>query len=28
VAPRKPLMIAVGLLICGIASWELSKALF
>ena len=27
VAPRKPLMIAVGLLICGIASWELSKAL-
>lgn len=25
-APRKPLMIAVGLLICGIASWELSKA--
>ena len=28
VTPRKPLMIAVGLLICGIASWELSKALF
>jgi uncharacterized membrane protein YfcA len=27
-APRKPLMIAVGLLICGIASWELSKAFF
>jgi uncharacterized protein len=27
-APRKPLMIAVGLLICGIAGWELSKALF
>lgn len=27
VAPRKPLMIAVGLLICGIASWELSKAI-
>lgn len=27
VAPRKPLMIAVGLLICGIASWELSKVL-
>jgi uncharacterized membrane protein YfcA len=27
IAPRKPLMIAVGLLICGIASWELSKAL-
>ncbi len=26
-APRKPLMIAVGLLICGIAGWELSKAL-
>lgn len=26
VAPRKPLMIAVGLLICGIAAWELSKA--
>jgi uncharacterized membrane protein YfcA len=27
-APRKPLMIAVGLLICAIAGWELSKALF
>ena len=27
IAPRKPLMIAVGLLICGIAGWELSKAL-
>ena len=27
-APRKPLMIAVGLLICGIAGWELSKVLF
>jgi uncharacterized membrane protein YfcA len=27
-APRKPLMIAVGLLICSIAGWELSKALF
>lgn len=27
IAPRKPLMIAVGLLICGIASWELSKAI-
>lgn len=27
IAPRKPLMIAVGLLICGIASWELSKVL-
>ncbi len=27
-APRKPLMIAVGLLICGIAGWELSKAIF
>lgn len=27
-APRKPLMIAVGLLICGIAGWELSKAVF
>lgn len=26
-APRKPLMIAVGLLICGISAWELSKAL-
>lgn len=26
IAPRKPLMIAVGLLICGIAGWELSKA--
>lgn len=25
VAPRKPLMIAVGLLICGIAAWEISK---
>ncbi|PZF76921.1 sulfite exporter TauE/SafE family protein [Aestuariivirga litoralis] len=25
VAPRKPLMIAVGLLICGIAGWEISK---
>lgn len=25
-APRKPLMIAVGLLICGISLWELSKA--
>ena len=28
VAPRKPLMIAVGLLICGIAGWEVSKAIF
>jgi uncharacterized membrane protein YfcA len=28
IAPRKPLMIAVGLLICGIAGWELSKAMF
>ena len=28
IAPRKPLMIAVGLLICGIAGWELSKVLF
>jgi len=27
-APRKPLMIAVGLLICGIAGWELSKVVF
>jgi uncharacterized membrane protein YfcA len=27
IAPRKPLMIAVGLLICCIATWELSKAL-
>ena len=27
IAPRKPLMIAVGLLICGIAGWELSKAI-
>lgn len=27
VAPRKPLMIAVGLLICGISAWELFKAL-
>jgi uncharacterized protein len=27
IAPRKPLMIAVGLLICTIAGWELSKAL-
>jgi len=26
VAPRKPLMIAVGLLICSIAAWEVSKA--
>ena len=26
IAPRKPLMIAVGVLICGIAGWELSKA--
>ena len=28
VAPRKPLMIAVGLLICSIAGFELSKVLF
>ena len=28
VAPRKPLMIAVGLLICSIAGFELSKAIF
>jgi uncharacterized membrane protein YfcA len=27
VAPRKPLMIAVGLLICAIAGYELFKAL-
>jgi uncharacterized membrane protein YfcA len=27
IAPRKPLMVAVGLLICSIAAWELSKAL-
>ena len=27
IAPRRPLMIAVGLLICGIAAWEVSKAL-
>lgn len=27
-APRKPLMIAVGLLICAIAGWELAKAAF
>jgi hypothetical protein len=28
IAPRKPLMIAVGLLICSIAGWEISKGLF
>lgn len=28
VAPRKPLMIAVGLLILGIAGYELSKTIF
>jgi uncharacterized membrane protein YfcA len=28
VAPRKPLMIAVGLLICSIAGFELSRAIF
>ncbi len=28
VAPRKPLMIAVGLLICSIAGFELSKVMF
>ncbi len=27
-APRRPLMIAVGLLICAIAAWEVSKAVF
>jgi len=28
IAPRKPLMIAIGLLICSIAGWEISKGLF
>ena len=27
-APRKTLMVAVGLLICAIAGWEVSKVLF
>ncbi len=28
IAPRKPLMIAVGVMICSIAVWELSRAIF